>query len=223
MSGPVIVASSRPVFTPGPKTLVFTLPAAAQKGDVLVAIAAYAPADGFVTPAGWTLVTTFVGTQKVALLTRTIDDNEPTTMTLAITSAAAEWQGSLLVVRPATAGTLLEASAGANFAATVNPQAPTVTCHQAIDLEACVWSVAGAAAPTAPVGLVVIDSYSSALATSRSFMIAAAIANATGALAARATTCAAVTGSSWSAVLRSRPPVIPGELYDPVPGHIGLI
>lgn len=221
--GPTVVAFARPLFTPGAKTLVYTLPAAAAKGDTLVAIAAYDPADAFVTPAGWTLVTTYVGTVKIAILARMVDDNEPATMTLAITSAAKEWQGCELVLRPAQSGTVLEASAGADFAAAANPQAPAVACRQAIDLEACVWSVAGAAAPTLPVGLAVLDSYSTALATSRSFMIATAIANATGNLPARATTCAAVTGSSASLVLRSRPPVAPAELYDPIPGHIGLI
>lgn len=223
MPGVTFLGAERPTFNPGLKTLAFPLVANVVKGDLLVLVVAFDPADSYTAPAGWTLAAHLAGTEDLDVLVKPVGLAEPDTITLDLTLAAAEWQGQLLALRCASPAAVLEASAIGSFAAAATADAPTVSTQQAINLELCAWSVAGANVPVAPAGFTAVDGYASALASSRSFAIAYEVANATGALPVRSATGAApATGSAVSLVLRDRPPVIPFVLYDPVPGNIGL-
>ena len=223
MAGLLYLGAARPTFTPGTKTLAFTTPAAVAIGDLLVMVVAYDPADSYAALAGWTVAAHLVGTEVVDVLVKPAELGDPATFTLALTLAAAEWQGQMIALRGGSPGAIVEASAIGNFAANPTADAPSVSTQQAISLELCVWTVAGANVPAAPAGFVDVDAYASALASSRSFSVAYEVANATGALPVRSANAGAnVTGSGVSLVLRDRPPVIPDVLYDPVPGNIGL-
>lgn len=221
MAGLLYLGASRPVFSPGPKTLVFTTPAGVAVGDLLMLVVAYDPADSYTAP-GWTLASHLVGTEVVDVLVRSAELGDPATFTLALTLAATEWQGQMIAFRSGSPAVIVEASAIGNFAAATEADAPTVSTQQAINFELCAWSVAGAAAPVAPAGMTAVDGYSSALASSRSFAIAYQVANATGALPVRAAALNPATGSGVSLVLRDRPPVAPVVLYDPLGGNVGL-
>lgn len=223
MSGLNLLASVRPVFNAGTKTLTFTLPSSATKGRLLVLVVAYDPADGYDALDGWTVLNAYTGTAKIELLARVVEDNEPETVELDLDTAGKDWLGQLLVYEPGSSAVLLEANAGGNFAADATPPAPTVTSQQAANLDVRAWSVAGSVTLDPPAGMEAIDSYDSDLATARSFLIASAVANASGALGAKdAAAGGAATGSAVSYVFRDRPPVTPAVLYDPVPGNIGF-
>lgn len=218
-----LLASSRPVFSAGGKTLTYTVPAIAVKGQLVVLLAGYDAADSFALPAGWTSLVAITGTAKLAAIARMIDDNDPTSIAIALTLAAKDWCGQcLLLGGGSNENIVLEASANANFAASLVPAAPLVACQQAINLELGMWSAAGAHVLTAPAGWTLIDSYSTAIA--ESFMAAFVIANATGNLAAAAGVAGtAATGTAASLVLRDHPPKQPVVMFDPIPGNIGLL
>lgn len=220
-----LLASSRPVFSAGGKTLTYTAPAIATKGQLLVLLAGYDAADSFALPAGWTSLVAIAGTAKVAAIARMINDNDPTSIALALNLAAKDWCGQcLLLGGGSNENIVLEASANANFAASLVPAAPLVASQQAVNLELGVWSAAGAHVLTAPAGWTLIDSYSTAIAAAETFMAASVIANATGNLAAAAGASGdAATGTVVSLVLRDQPPRQPVVMFDPIPGNIGLV
>lgn len=220
------IASGRPAFNAGGKTLTFDVAELAPlKGQLLVAIAAFDAADSIngAIADGWTVGLAFVGTAKITVLLRTVDDDEPEQLVLALTSAAKDWLGALLLYDRGAPNLAIEASAGGSFAADATPPAAAVSSQQAINLRLGVWDVAGAIVLTAPAGWTQIDSYSTAIATARSLLVAEVIANATGNLGAvDATAGAAATGSGLSLVLRATAPSTPATLDDPLPGNIGL-
>lgn len=225
MPGLVELASTRPAFNAGGKTFTFDVAGlGAVKGQLVVAIAAYDAADGFAAVAGWSTLVAFVGTAKIAVLARMVDDDEPDQLVLALTLAAKDWLGAAILYAPGSPVVALEASAGGNFAADATPPVPDVSSQQAINLRLGVWSVAGAIALSAPAGWTAIDTYSTAIATARSILVAQVVAGATGALGSvDATAGAAATGSGLSVVLRDRYPIKPAALFDPIPGNIGLL
>lgn len=224
MAGLTLLATARPVFSAGAKSLTFDIPAVAAKGSLLVVVIAFDSADGYALPDGWTLLATYAGTSKVAALARLVDDNEPEQVVFALNIAAKDWLGQLLVYKAGAVNLVLEASAGVNFAADATPPTPLVVCQQAANIELRVWSTTGAIVLAAPAGFDTLDTYSSAQAAAMSLLVAAKVANASGNLAARdAAAGAAATGSGMSLVLRERAPVIPALLVDPVPGNIGFV
>jgi hypothetical protein len=224
MPGLKLLDSVRPVFANVAKTLTFTLPASATPGRLMLLVFAYDAADSFAALADWTQVVAYDGTDKVRVLAKSVGDNEDDTVQLALTLAAKDWLGQLLVFENGQPVVVLEASAGTNYAADATPPTPLVACNQAIDLEVRVWSALGALNLTPPAGMEALDAYSSAIATARSFLIAVQVANASGNLAAKdAASSGAATGSGVSMVLRDRPPATPAVLYDPVPGNIGFV
>ena len=224
MPGLTLLANVRPTFNAGAKTLTFELPDAATKGRLLLLVVAFDPADDFAALADWTVLDTYAGTSKVVLLSRMVDDNEPKDVELALTTAAKDWLGQLLVYEPGSPNVVLEASAGGDFAADATPPAPLVACQQALNLDVRVWSVDGAVGMTAPAGMTAIDSSSSAAAAARSLLIASVTAGASGNLAAKdAAGDGVATGSGVSYVLRDRAPITPELLVDTVPGNIGLV
>lgn len=224
MPGLVLRSTTRPAFNAGTKTLTFDVVGCnALKGQLLIAIAAYDPADSFAAPAGWTSLVAYAGTAKIAVLARMVDDNEPDALVLALTLATHDWLGSLALYTPGSPVVALEASAGDDFAASATPPAPDVACQQAINLRLGVWSCSGAPVLAAPAGWTQIDSYSTAIAAARSVLVAQVIASATGALGViDCTSGAAATGSAISVVLRDRFPIKPATLDEPLPGNIGL-
>jgi hypothetical protein len=224
MPGLKLLDSVRPVFANVAKTLTFTLPTVATKGRLMLLVVAFDAADSYAAMPDWTVLATFDGTAKLHVLGRTVEDNEPAEVVLALTLAAKDWLGQLLVWDTGTPALVLEASAGGNFAADATPPTPLVACKQAIDIELRVWSVDGALALTPPAGMEALDAYNSAIAAARTILVAMQVANASGNLAAKdAGSSGAATGSGISLVLRDRAPVTPAVLYDPVPGNIGFV
>lgn len=226
MPGPRRIARARPTFASGPATLTFALPAAAQKGDLLLVITAAGSEPITSFPAGWTELTFFIGSNsRLRLYGKSVAENEPTSIVWDFGAAASDHQGQLLVYRPAAPGIVLEASAGADHASSTSHAAPSVACVQPNNVELCVWRAHAAVTYTAPVGMTVVDQYSSSVVGARSLLVAELEpAAAVGALPARtATLSGAAVGSSFSLVLRDRPPLRSPYLDDPVPGNIGLM
>jgi hypothetical protein len=224
MSGLRFIASSRPTFDPAGMTLTFDVPFGAVKGDALLIVAAYLNADSCPVPGGWARAVHLVGAAvTLDAYVRQLEDNEPSSVVLALALATDDWQGQIIAFRGGNPSSLIEASAISSYAAVATPNAPAVNTQQAINLELCAWSTDGGNVPVPPAGFMVVDGYESALATDRSFGIGFAIANTTGALPVRGATGAnPSTGSALSLVLRDRAPVLPFVLDDPVPGNIGL-
>src|SRR5690349_16030445 len=150
MAGLIPLGSTRPAFAPGPKTLTFAAVAGVVVGDLLLIVVAYDPADGYAIPAGWTRIAHLVGTETIDVLAHSVELDDPTQVVLALTTAAAEWQGQMMAWRGGAPGAVLEASAIGNFAAAATADAPTVSTQQAISFELCAWSVANAVVPVPP-------------------------------------------------------------------------
>lgn len=232
MAGLKLIARSRPVFNPGDEIITFALPVdaagaqVARKGDLLVLLLlSDATETGFTEPAGWTVVDTIGDTEaQLAVRARLVDDDEPLEAVLELAAATKERQGQLLVLRPGVPALVRESSVSATFAATMAPAAPEANAKQAINLALAVWSSSGSPALTAPAGYTQLDSYATALATSRSCLFAIATAGVTGAFTPPAAAADVnATGRAFVEVLRDRQPFRPEVLEDPVPGNIGLV
>ncbi len=226
-----LVDSARPVFNPATPKLTFAIPPesgreVARKGDVLLAVLLHDPADTFTLPAGWIdLGSDGASAVTARYIGRMVDDREPTELVVSLLAASAEWQGQLFVIRGSGALALLkEASSSATFAATMTPASSTADSLQAINLALCIFSAASALTLTPPAGFDLVDSYDTALVGARSAMFAIKVANQTGTITpGDGAASANATGRAFLLVMRDTLPVTPGELYDSVPGNIGLL
>lgn len=229
--GPKILATARPTFDGGTKTLTFAVPAAATRGDLLVVLLVR---NGAVTgPAGWTAIEPGFGASSLFLEVwgRLVDIDEPPTAAWSSASSQ-ELQGQLLLFRVGNPAVILEGAQQAAFTADAAPDTPDLGSEQATSLFVAVFSAGGAVAFTPPAGFTSIDSYSSAVLAARTIMICSAVA---GELApglvgfngplepGPAASAPASTGRMWSLVMREGPPLTPPALTDPVPGNIGLL
>lgn len=227
-----LAASARPVFAGGPQTLAFTVPAIAVKGDLLVVLAVRNGA--IVAPAGWTQIETALGAASLFLdgWARTVDDDEPAVATW--TSATSqELQGQLLLFHVGAPTLVREASDHLAFTATALPDTPEATSAQSQNLLVAVYSAGAAVALTAPTGFTTVDSYDTAIVAPRALLVAYQVAGEVGGgvfvgsggplAPGPAAADPAATGRAFSLVLRERPPIVPLELFDPVPGNIGLL
>lgn len=223
--GPSLAASSRAVFSASALTLTMAPPAGAIRGDVLVAIVCRGNSDAAApAPAGWTLAAGNVGGGiRLDVYTRAMGDNEP--VVFRFTTKANEWQGMMLAIRPSSPAIALEGSAFAAVSAATSLPVPGVNCQQATNLIVGVWSGSGAPTLTPPSDFTLIDKFATAMASNRSLMIGYRIAGATGPLTfgAAASSSASTSGGTFALVVRDRVPPKPVELFDPVPGNIGLI
>ncbi|MGN6103742.1 MAG: hypothetical protein ACTHU0_01435 [Kofleriaceae bacterium] len=204
--------------------LAFSIPAAARKGDLLLALVVR---NQLVTaPAGWVPVETGLGAGGLFLDTwaRLVDDNEPSSARFS-SVVLQELQGELVVLRGSAPGVVRESAAHGAFTADTTPDTPAVSSEQAINLVLGVWSASGNVALTAPAGWTTIDAFSTGHSSARSVLFAYRALHATGAAIALqpAGAAAASTGRAFALVLRDRAPVVPVELFDPVPGNIGLL
>lgn len=221
-----VIASARPEFDPALQTLTFAIPDVARHGDVMIAVVVYVNASSIVVPDGWIdLGTSAAGGIKARRLCRMFDAREPVQVAIDTTSSGDEIQGSLVVLRGAGSTALLvETSATLTFAATMAPGSPALSVLQAIDLVLEVWSSSGALVMTPPAGSDPVDTYSTALVTPRTLLVAKRRANATGALTLGAAASGSnATGTSFALALRDGLPMQPIELVDLVPGNIGLL
>ncbi len=224
MPGVTFVASSRGVFSSSSKTLTFTTPSIASKGDVLVAVITQNAADTINIPAGWTLVVTAGTPDKFLLLARMIDSGDPASFAFPLVSVANEWQAELVVFRGSSPGAIRYAGNISTFTATTALPTPVATVQQAIDLLISVWTCSGAPVLTLPSGFTAIDSFNTSIVSSRSMMLGYKIGGATGTLTfGNATAGTNTTGASITEALRDRLPIKPAALVDIVPGNIGLI
>lgn len=221
-----VVTSARPTYNPALQTLTTMIPASVMKGDVLALIAVHAAASSLTVPAGWIdLGSSTAGGLTARRLARMVDSTEDDAIVVTLSAAGDEVQGALVVMRGAGSVPLLvESSAALAFAATLAPGSPAVSSLQAINLVIEVWSASGLLTLAAPSGFTTVDTYGTSLISPRTILVASRRANATGALAlGAASSNAAATGSTFAHVLRSGPPMRPAELFDPVPGNIGLL
>jgi hypothetical protein len=154
-----------------------------------------------------------------------VDGSEGASLVLSLVGVTGEWQGQMIALRGVGALALIkEASASATFTGDATPDLPATSSLQAINRLIATWSADGVIAMTPPTGYAAIDSYTSALVDDRSLMIAERIANATGTIASQAAAASpAATGRAFVLVLRDALPMTPLELYDPIPGNLGLI
>lgn len=221
-----LIASARATFSSGAKTLTASPPAAAVKGDVLLALLAHNAADTVSSaPSGWTLIDTLgSGADTLHVYAHMVDDAEPTSVVFSLSTVANEWQGELVALRGTSPGIVREASATASFSATTALTTAGVTSQQATSLILVSWTCSGSPVLTLPAGFAAIDSFATAVVGSRSMLIGYKLAGATGALTfSKATAGSNTTGRSFSTVVRDRIPVTPDALVDLVPGNIGLI
>lgn len=229
--GPKILATARPTFDGGTKTLTFALPSTAALGDLLVVLLVR---NGAVTgPAGWTALEPGFGASSLFLevWARLVEPDEPVTAVWSSASSQ-ELQGQLLLFRVGNPAVILEGLVQAAFTATAAPDTPDIGSEQSPSLLVALYSAGGAVALTAPSGFAVIDTYSTAIVAARTLLLCYAVA---GELAPSlvglngplepgpAASAPASTGRMWSAVLREGPLITPPELIDPVPGNVGLL
>lgn len=227
-----LVASARPVFDGGAKTLTFDLPAGAVRGDLLVVLAVRNGA--IVAPAGWTEIEPGFGASSVFLCVwaRLVDVDEP--LTAVWTSASSqELQGQLLLFHVGSPTSVVEGLQQAAFTATAAPDTPQLGSEQSPSLLVAVFSAGAAVALTAPAVMTTIDSYSTAIVAPRTLLVCYMVAGELdggqwigvgGPLEPPpATSAPASTGRAWSLILRDQEPIAPPELFDPVPGNIGLL
>jgi hypothetical protein len=221
-----VIASARATYDPDEQTLTFAIPDEATKGDVLLVLVARADTSSVAAGVDWTNL----GSASTSGITtefrgRMIDGEESGLLVLDLDATGDEVQGSLVVLRGAgTLPLLVEASASLGFAATLTPGSPSPSSLQAINLTIEVWSSGSSLTLTAPEGHATIDTFASALVASRTILVTSRRANGTGVLALGAAGSSAnATGASFALVLRDNLPMTPEELYDPVPGNIGLL
>lgn len=219
------VAAARATFSAVAKTLTFARPATAVTGDVLIAFVANNDADAMPDPAGWTLITIFgSGANQYRGLARMLEATDSPTIVFGLTTVANEWQAELVVLRRTSPGVVFEISATSTFTSATSLATPGVTVQQAINLLLVSWICSGSPTLTAPAGFTTIDSFTTSVVGARSMLIAFRLTGATGALSLpSATASAATTGRSCVVALRGGIPATPSELFDPVPGNIGLI
>jgi hypothetical protein len=221
-----VLAIARPVYDPALQTLTVDVPATATKGDLLLLAVVYTGSSGLVVPDGYTdLGAVTVSGVTIRSLARMVDGEEKASLVVDLTAGGDEVQGTLVLLGGAgSLPLLIEASASLAFVATLAPGSPAVSSLQAIDLVLEVWSSSGALVMAGPAGSDARDTYSTALITARTLLVCSRRANATGALAlGAASSNANATGSAFALVLRDGLPKTPIELFDDVPGNIGLL
>lgn len=212
----------------GGALIEFEVPRVA-KGVVMLAIIVR---DGpIIAPAGWDLVVDGIGGAGVFLdvFARMADESDlrfvdqPAKTVAFLSLTEQELQGQLFVFERSSPATVIEAHDHVAFAASATPVAPAPATQHATNLQVCIWSAVGNVALTAPPGFTVIDAYTSAEFVERSILLAYKIAKVTGALdVVSAAAAPAASGRAFTLVLRHAPPVKPRDLFDPVPGQIGL-
>lgn len=193
-------------------------------GSLLLVVVAHAPGTDVEPPDGWLGVATDDGgTREFDAYLHQADLEDAATFVFKCT-AEDELQGGLLAMTEANPAIAYEASNTADFAADATPTTPAAATQQAVNLAIAAYSAAGEIEFTAPAGYTLIDAYTSDLVSERSFGWAWKRIAAVGAAVAQPPAAAdpAATGSSFLIVLRDRHPFTPREIYDPVPGNIGL-
>lgn len=225
MAGLSLIASTRPTFTASPKKLSFPIPEGVQVGDVLLALAMFAAADSFPTPAGWTVVASdSIGIGAMAILARVVDGTEGATLDITPALATNDWMGQMLAYRNGYPGAIVENNGLSGFTTTTNALIGGVSCQQPMNIENVAWWIQPVRTFTPPAGYAVIDTYSTAIAGAAAFLIVTRTTKSSGLLGGVAATLSGnASGVGNRQVLRDRPPVVPTELSDPVPGNIGLL
>lgn len=239
--GPTIAAAARGELRVAAKAMRFAPPADAQVGDVLLALVwthAGELLDTAHVPAGWTapIGVSTTTNYKLWVYAHAVaaSDFGPVDFPLqAAGSVAHEWQGSLLVVRGASLG-CIEQVAGQEFAATATPPSTGVTdVEQATSLLVSLTVVLGTATPSGNLGdntneipytSDFVDSFSSRLIEEMHSSLVSRRAGETGGLTFFAgSATAAASGVQFTLVVREGRPHTPLELYDVVPGNLGLM
>lgn len=218
-----LLAATRPDLDGSGETLTFALPELAKKGDLMVVVVVRD--DAVDAPEGWTQVETALGASPFVLdaWARLVDDDEPASPAWT-TATPQELQGQLLLFGVGSPVLAREASATAAFTATTTPATPAAAAEQAIDLLLTVFSTDAAVVFVQQADAILIDTYRTGTISTHTILITYRRAAATGSISpAAAGASPAATGRAFSLVLREGPPITPAELFDPVPGNIGLL
>jgi hypothetical protein len=188
--------------------------------------------DGVFAPDGWTLIVGAIGsgTRFLDVYAHEIDASDANLADDDEREAAfsslvdQELHGYLLALDNTARNVVVEAYASGTFGASATPSAPAVQCQQAINTLVRIWAADGEIDFTPPAGHTALDEYTSSEFLEQTFHAARMTANATGLLSTvEAAADPPADGHAWTLVLRNYPPPTPAELFDTVPGHVGLI
>lgn len=218
-SGARIVIGTSPA---GSALFEVTLPPGLPKGSVVLVLIVR---DGpVIPPPGW-VDKVIDGNGGAGFFldgwAKMIDGTEPSTVAFLSTLNQAIL-GHAAIFENTAPSYMIEAIATAAVAADATPTTPSVLCQQAASRIFKLLAVTGVATLTPPTGYELEDTYANG--TDRTLLVASKPANASGTIpAVDAGASLAVTGRSWSIVVRNNPPITAPTLVDSVPGHIGLI
>lgn len=225
----IVIGDDEPIVAGDPSVIEFEIPRV-PKGTMLLALVVR---NQEVTAlAGWDKKIDGNGGGAFRLdgWARMVDDadlrGEDEALAIApfLSVASQELQGRLYVFENTAGAYMIEAIETDVFVADATPTAPAVLSQQAVNRLVLVLSSTGEIDFDPPAGYTVDDAYSSSVVAPRSVMFASKVGNASGLIApGNGAAAPAATGRSWTIVVRNNPPLIPGELADVVPGHIGLI
>jgi hypothetical protein len=234
-----IVASSRADFRAVEKVLRVVRPDDAQDGDMLFALLwshGGETVDTAHLPAGWANPLGVPGAlpnYKIYVFTHGAVGSDPNYFDFPLQAGGAvahEWQGVVLAVRGGTPQ--IEQVAGQEFTATVNPPTTGVTAvEQATSLVVALYVTQSIDAVTGSLFNNTIwyqtdriDNWSTAVLERETASIVSRRAGETGGLSFSPGSCfSAATGFQTTIVIRDGRPKSAPELYDVIPGNIGLL
>lgn len=169
--------------TPSGSTLLdFVCPFAPIGSVLLIAIVHDQAIDAATNATGWTKVVDGIGAvpTKLSVWVRTVDKTAGSRVgdvVSFLSVASQELQGTLVILDDARAPTVLVDVQSAPFAADVAPPAPIVNVLRNEDTILTLFSAGGSVAFTPPTGFVALDTYTSAVVSTRTLMVARRTAN----------------------------------------------
>lgn len=230
-----IAASSRGEFRPADKLMRFTRPGGAVVGDQLLVIVWSHGGESLTLPAGWQDTgPDFPGAYRIWTFTRALMNGDPAVLDIALQpagSVAHEWQGVLVVVRGGYPDMIEFGTGNAFFAQQPVTTIPVGGVEQATSLALGVFVAAGTNIirpnlddNTSAYTTLAIDSFASGILEKQTAAVACRVCGETATVRfSDAAVDAPVTGFVYFYVLHAGRPATPAELYDVVPGNLGLL
>jgi hypothetical protein len=169
--------------TPSGSTLLdFIMPFAPIGSVLLIAIVRNQVIDASTNAIGWTKLIDGSGAAPTFLdvWVRTVDKTPGSRVGDVVSFLSVtpqELQGTLVILDDAKAGNLVVDVQSSPFAADVVPPAPIVNVLRSEDTILCLWSAGGSVGFAPPSGFSTIDTYTSAIVSTRSLMVARRTAN----------------------------------------------
>ncbi len=215
----------------GEALLDFVVPSAEAGSVLLISVVRNSPV--FCSDNSWTKLREGIGANGLFLdvFVRLVDGtngSNPGDVVSFLSLTMQELQGNLAVLTDVKLSSLIVNVAHQSFTDDTTPDAPSLFVENVTDTVLCIWSVAGTAALTPPVGFVEIDNYGSTVFTVRTLLVAARPANDVGEyIPGEATTATAVTGRAFSIAIRhfvTEPVVdVPPVKFNASPDYVVVI